>query len=80
MEVRFTRRARRRTRWRRISEADVVECLDSPDFTKQALGDSVHFWKRTGDVYLRVTWVDEAGVRRVITATAKRRQPRGWTT
>ena len=55
--------------------ADVLNCLDSPDFTQTALCDSMHSWKQTGDLYLRITWIHEAGNRVVISATTKRNPP-----
>ncbi len=57
--LRFTRHAKNRMRWHKISSEDIDNCLSSPDFQEPALKGKTHFWKGVGQKFLRVTWLEE---------------------
>ncbi len=76
--VRFTRHAKNRMRWRRISEAQVRKCVTEPSLVEPASRGETHSWVRVANRFLRVTWIEEQGTPLTITAVLKRLQPRGW--
>ena len=65
-------------RWRRISEAQVRECVAGALLEEPAGEGKIHSWMRAGERFLRVTWMEEQGALVVITSVLKRRQPEGW--
>lgn len=54
--VRFDRHARRRLQWRRISEEEVMQVLNSPDRIEPSLKGRVNAFKTVGAKYLKVTY------------------------
>lgn len=76
--IKLTRHAKNRIRWHKISSEDVASCLASPDFQESAPKGKTHFWKKTGQKLLRVTFKEEKVAIIVITAVLKRKPPRGW--
>lgn len=78
MEVYLTRHARNRMRLYEIGEEAVGEALRKPDDIIMGEFGRRHAWKRgVGNVWLRVTFVDEGARRVVITVTPKRHGPGG---
>jgi hypothetical protein len=54
--IAFDRHARRRMRWRRISEAEVEEVLRQPDRLEQTEHGRANAFKQVGNRYLKVTF------------------------
>lgn len=55
-EIRFDRHARRRMKWRSISEQDVLEVLESPEKTEATIKGRLNVYKAIGNRYLKVTY------------------------
>jgi hypothetical protein len=53
--VRFSRHARRRMKWRRISEEDVVAAITRPERREITRFDRINFFARRGGRLLKVT-------------------------
>lgn len=76
MEVYLTRHARNRMRLYEIGEETVREAPARPDDITMGEFGCRHAWKQgVGNVWLRVTCVDEGARRVVITVTPKRHGP-----
>jgi hypothetical protein len=58
-------------KWRRVSEAEVVSVIDSPDRVEQSGDDRINAYKSLGDRVLKATYVEEAGNIVVITVIEK---------
>ena len=54
--LRFDRHARRRMKWRRISEEEVTLTLSSPDKTEQSIKGRINVYKTIGTKYIKVTY------------------------
>ncbi len=54
--LRFDRHARRRMKWRRISEEEVTLTLSSPDKTEQSIKGRINVYKTIGTRYIKVTY------------------------
>ncbi len=54
--LRFDRHARRRMKWRRISEEEVTLILSSPDKTEQSIKGRINVYKTIGTRYIKVTY------------------------
>ncbi len=54
--LRFDRHARRRMKWRRISEEEVALTLSSPDKTEQSIKGRINVYKTIGTRYIKVTY------------------------
>lgn len=54
--LRFDRHARRRMKWRRISEEEVTLILSSPDKTEQSVKGRINVYKTIGTRYIKVTY------------------------
>ena len=76
--IKFTRHAKNRMRWHKISEDDVVNCLANPDFQESALKGKNHSWKKVSRKFLRVTFIEEEMAIIVITAVMRRKPPKRW--
>ena len=72
---RFTRHARNRMRWYKVSGDEVAKCLEEPQWTTPGAKDTTHAWRARGEQFLRVTFVEERGIIWVITAVIKERPP-----
>ena len=60
-------------KWRRVTEAEVLSVLDSPDRVEQRIDERRNAFKRVGDRLLKVTYVDEEADVMVITVIEKER-------
>ncbi len=54
--IRFDRHARRRMKWRKISEDEVNFVLNSPDKTEQSIKGRINVYKTLGSRYIKVTY------------------------
>lgn len=54
--LRFDRHARRRMKWRRISEEEVALILSRPDKTEQSIKGRINVYKKVGTRNLKVTY------------------------
>ena len=54
--LRFGRHARRRMKWRRISEEEVALTLSSPDKTEQSIKGRINVYKTIGMRYIKATY------------------------
>jgi hypothetical protein len=54
--VRFDRYARRRMKWRKISEEDVLDALNRPERIEQSIRGRVNVYKAVGAKHLKVTY------------------------
>lgn len=54
--IRFDRHARRRMKWRKISEEDVLSVMNEPDKNEQSIKGRINLYKRIGQRYLKVTY------------------------
>ena len=54
-KVRFDRHARRRMKWRRITQEDVYFVLENPDRVEQSLRGRTNVYKLVGERHIKVT-------------------------
>ena len=54
--VKFDRHARRRMKWRKISEADVMTTLENPERTEDTVKGRKNAYRLVGDRFLKVTY------------------------
>ncbi|MBI4689613.1 MAG: DUF4258 domain-containing protein [Nitrospirae bacterium] len=54
--IRFDRHARRRMKWRKISEEEVNLVLSCPDKTEQSIKGRTNVYKAIGARYIKVTY------------------------
>jgi hypothetical protein len=54
--VRFDRHARRRMKWRKISEEEVLDALNRPERIEQSIRGRVNVYKAVGAKHLKVTY------------------------
>lgn len=54
--IRFDRHARRRMKWRRISEEEVIQVLQHPDVLENSIKGRINAYKAIGERYLKVTF------------------------
>ena len=54
--IRFDRHARRRMKWRKISEDEINFVLNSPDKTEQSIKGRINVYKTLGSRYIKVTY------------------------
>ena len=64
-KLHFTRHARRRIKWRRISQAEVTEALACPDRIEHLPEGKINAFKSIGNKMIRVTYIEE-GTRIVV--------------
>ena len=65
--ISYARHARRRMRWRGISETDVADAVMVPDRPEPSIRDRTNAHKRIGDRLIRVTFVETGNGILVIT-------------
>lgn len=73
--LRYTRHARNRMRWYRITEPAVERCVGSPEWVEQSVAGRVNAWREANDKFLRVTYREEVAAIVIIPAVLKRRPP-----
>ena len=54
--VEFDRHARRRMKWRKISEADVMTTLENPERTEDTIQGRKNAYRLIGGRFLKVTY------------------------
>ena len=54
--VRFDRHARRRMKWRKISEEEVLDALNRPERVEQSVRGRMNVYKAVGAKHLKVTY------------------------
>lgn len=69
--IKFDRHAKRRMKWRRISEDEVFSVIDGPDKTEESVMGRVNCYKRVGQRYLKVTFREFPDEIRIISAVDK---------
>ena len=67
----ITRHARRRMKWRRITEEDVRATIDEPDKTEESVSGRKNVYKEIGVRYIKVTYREIANKLVVISAVDK---------
>ena len=60
MKVKYTRHARRRMKWRKISKEEIEKTLEAPDRTESCGEKRVNVFKSLGKRLLKVSYVIEA--------------------
>jgi len=78
--IRFTRHARNRPRFWRLSESDVVAAVNQPDALTPSIKGRSNVWKHQAEGWLRATIVGEVEDTAIMTVTRRRRGPQGETT
>ena len=53
--VRFDRHARRRMKWRKILEEEVLAVVNNPDNTESSMKGRINLYKKIESKYLKVT-------------------------
>lgn len=54
--IRFDRHAKRRMKWRRISEEEVYQTLNNPDKIEESIKGRINVYKSIGQRYIKVTY------------------------
>jgi hypothetical protein len=74
-EIKYTRHAKNRLRWHKITEAVIESAIIKPDFVESTLEGRLNAWLKLSDKYLRVTYKEILGKVIVISAVKKKK---GW--
>ena len=69
--IRFDRHARRRMKWRCISEEEVYFALKDPDKVEESIRGRTNVYKRSGQRYLKVTYKELSGQMLIISVVDK---------
>ncbi len=69
--IRYDRHARRRMKWRRISDSNVEETLNSPDKIESTFVGRMNAFKRIGERLIKVTYRESDNEVLVISAVDK---------
>ncbi len=77
MDVVLSRHAKNRMRMWDVSLADVLGAIDAPDVQTPSRHGRQSAWHYSRGRWLRVTYIDEAEIRVVVTVTVRRRGPEG---
>lgn len=56
--IRFDRHARRRMKWRKISEDEVLSVMNDPDKSEASIKGRINYFKQIGQKHLKVTFKD----------------------
>ena len=54
--IRFDRHAKRRMKWRKISEDEVYSVINEPDKNEQSIKGRINLYKKLGQRYIKVTY------------------------
>ena len=54
--IRFDRHARRRMKWRKISEEDILRVLDAPDKVKKSVKGRMNAYRVIGQRHIKVSF------------------------
>ena len=69
--VKFDRHARRRMKWRKISEAEVMTTLENPERTEDTIKGRKNAYCHIGDRFIKVTYKVDMQEILVISAVVK---------
>jgi len=69
--IEYTRHARRRIRWRKIFEAEVEQAVNTPDRVEATRRNRINAYKKIKERLLKVTYLEEEGSVKIITAVWK---------
>ena len=69
--VKFDRHARRRMKWRKISEAEVMMTLENPERTEDTIKGRKNAYRLIGDRFIKVTYKIDLQEILVISAVVK---------
>ncbi len=73
--ISFTRHAKNRKRWHKISEQEIVLAIEKPEHIESSERGASNVWIETRGKYLRVTYRDETDTLLIVTAVKKKK---GW--
>ncbi len=71
MRIEYTRHARRRMKWRKISESDIETALTDTDNIETSEGNRSNAYKYINNRLIKVTFCQEEDIMKVITAVWK---------
>ena len=71
VNIRFDRHARRRMKWRGISEEEILAALEKPDRMETSVMGRKNVFKSMGDRNIKVTFMESFGEILVISAVDK---------
>jgi hypothetical protein len=71
-KIKFDRHARRRMKWRNISEEEVISVLTQPDNKEPTIKDRFNAYKEIGGRKIKVTYMESVEEIYVITALTKK--------
>ncbi len=54
--IRFDRHAKRRMKWRKISEEEALSVINEPDSNEVSIKGRINLYKKMGQRYLKVTY------------------------
>ena len=75
--LRYTRHARNRMRWRRLSTDEIAECIGEPEGKEKRPSGRMNCWKLVRGQWLRAVYVEEGDVIIVVTVIYPARGPKG---
>jgi hypothetical protein len=70
-KLRFDRHARRRMKWRRITEEEVYSAVENPDKVEQSIRGRTNVYKLIGQRYIKVTYKQVSDQTLIISAVDK---------
>ncbi|OGW06391.1 MAG: hypothetical protein A2W77_04940 [Nitrospinae bacterium RIFCSPLOWO2_12_39_16] len=73
--IKYTRHAKNRMRWHKITENEVESAIQKPEFLEPSIESRLNAWIKTSDKFLRVTYKEEVDKFVIITAVKKKK---GW--
>jgi hypothetical protein len=71
--VKYTRHAKNRMRWHKITETEVESAIQKPEFLEPSTEGRFNAWEKISDKFLRVTYKEETDRFLVITAVKKKK-------
>jgi hypothetical protein len=69
--IKYARHARRRIRWRKISEAEIEQTVYTPDRVEATRKNRLNAYKKIEGRLLKVTYLKEKDTVKIITAVWK---------
>lgn len=73
--IKYTRHAKNRMRWHKITESEVESALKTPEFLEPSVENRLNAWIKIYDKFLRVTYREESDRVLIISAVKKNK---GW--
>jgi len=71
MKIEYTRHAKRRMKWRKISESDIETALTDPDKVEMTEKNRLNAYKYINNRLIKVTFCQDEDSIRIITALRK---------